>query len=138
MSGRIFIDTNILIYSIDDADPKKQRGASEVINRLSENGGVISTQVLQEFFNIAANKLKLPKEHVKELIERLSDCFPVHKNSVSDIIRAIDISIKTSFTFWDSLIISAAVSEGCRTLYSEDLNDGQIVENVTITNPFKE
>ncbi len=136
MTDKIFIDSNILIYSIDDGEPLKQEIADSIIERLSENGGIISTQVLQEFFNVATKKLKLPKAFVKEVIERLADCFIVHQNSVQDILHAIEISIKTQFSFWDSLIIAAAISENCIELYSEDLNDGQIVENVLIRNPL--
>ncbi|MBO4727215.1 MAG: PIN domain-containing protein [Spirochaetaceae bacterium] len=136
MKDRIFIDSNILLYTVDDAELPKQNAANSVVQNLAEAGGVISTQVLQEFYNVAVNKLKLPKDYVKELIERLADCFTVHKNSVADILRAIDISIRTKFSFWDSLIISASISENCNKLYSEDLNDGQIVENVLIQNPL--
>ena len=132
MKDRIFIDSNILLYTVDDAELPKQNAANSIVQNLAEAGGVISTQVLQEFYNVAVNKLKLPKDYVKELIERLADCFTVHKNSVADILRAIDISIRTKFSFWDSLIISASISENCNKLYSEDLNDGQIVENVLI------
>lgn len=136
MSGRVFIDSNILLYTIDDAAPLKQATANSIIEHLSENGGIISTQVLQEFYNIATNKLKLPKAYAKELIERLADCFIVHENSIADILRAIEISIKTQFSFWDSLILSAAISENCGILYSEDLNDGQLVETIIIRNPL--
>lgn len=136
MTDRIFIDSNILIYTIDDNEKTKQQIANNIVEQLSENNGIISTQVLQEFYNIATKKLNIPKEHVKILIERLSDCFIVHKNSVSDIIRAIEISIKTQFSFWDSLIISAAIAENCSFIYTEDLNPGQIIDGVALKNPL--
>ncbi len=136
MNDRIFIDSNILVYSIDDNEPKKQSVANRIIWQLAEDGGTISTQVLQEFYNIATKKLGLSKEQVKELIERLADCFTVHKNSVADILRAVEISIRTQFSFWDSLIISAAIAEGCMVLYSEDLSHGQVVDGVRIENPL--
>jgi predicted nucleic acid-binding protein len=85
MNDRIFIDSNILIYSIDDYEKEKQMSAFNIISKLSENGGIISTQVLQEFYNIATKKLGLSKENAKILLERLSECFIVHKNSVLDI-----------------------------------------------------
>ncbi|MBR6060483.1 MAG: PIN domain-containing protein [Spirochaetales bacterium] len=137
MSDNIFIDTNILIYAIDDNDISKQKISNDIIRRLSENGGVISTQVLQEFFNIATKKLQLSNDYVRQLLQRLVDCFKVHRNSESDIFRAIDISSKTQFSFWDSLIISAAIAEKCNILYSEDLNNGQLVESLKIINPLK-
>ena len=137
MTDKIFLDSNVLIYSIDDGEVVKQQIANNLITSLSEKGGVISTQVLQEFYNIATKKLGISKQDAKVLLERLSDCFIVHKNTVSDILRAIEISIKTQFSFWDSLILSAAIAEGCTTLYSEDLNDGQIVEEIVIKNPMQ-
>ena len=137
MSDRIFIDSNIFVYSLDGSEEYKQTRAGSILARLSPDKGVISTQVLQEFFNVATTKLKCPKSNAKELVQSISESFPVHKNSVFDILNAIEISIKTGFSFWDSLIISAAIAENCDTLYSEDLNDGQIVESVTIKNPFK-
>lgn len=137
MTDKIFLDSNVLIYSIDDGEVVKQQIANNLITSLSEKGGVISTQVLQEFYNIATKKLGISKQDAKVLLERLSDCFIVHKNTVSDILHAIEISIKTQFSFWDSLILSAAIAEGCTTLYSEDLNDGQIVEEIVINNPMQ-
>ena len=137
MSDRIFIDSNIFVYSLDGSEEYKQTRAGSILARLFPDKGVISTQVLQEFFNVATTKLKCPKANAKELVQSISESFPVHKNSVFDILNAIEISIKTGFSFWDSLIISAAIAENCDTLYSEDLNDGQIVESVTIKNPFK-
>lgn len=136
MNGKIFIDTNILVYCIDDSEGFKNLTAKSIVNELSNSKGVISTQVLQEFYNIITKKMKCPKEKAKELLQSLSECFEVHKNSVLDILRAVDISIKTQFSFWDSLIISAAISSGCGTLYSEDLNDGQDVDGVLIKNPL--
>ena len=136
MSGKIFIDSNLFVYSADSGEPQKRATAKNILSELSENGGVVSTQVLQEFYNVVSGKLKCPKDTAKQLVEDISNNFIVHKNSVFDILHAIDISIKTQFSFWDSLIISAAISENCTTLYSEDLNDGQIVESVLIHNPL--
>lgn len=136
MNGKTFLDTNILIYSIDDKDSMKQTIAKSIVQELSNKNGVISTQVLQEFYNVVTKKMSCPKDKAKELLQNLSEFFDVHKNSVRDILRAVDISIKTQFSFWDSLIISAAISSGCDWLYSEDLNDGQNVDGVTIKNPL--
>ena len=136
MSDKFFIDTNILIYSIDAANAEKQKKAKSIISELSENGGIISTQVLQEFYNIATKKLCVSKEDAKLLLKYLAECFVVHKNSVNDILHAVEISIKTQFSFWDSLIIAAAISEGCTTLYTEDLNNGQLIDGIVLENPL--
>ncbi len=90
----------------------------------------------QDFYNVVSGKLKCPKDIAKQLVENVASDFTVHKNSVQDILRAIEISIRTQFSFWDSLIISAALAENCTTLYSEDLNDGQTVEGMLIYNPL--
>lgn len=136
MNGKIFLDTNILIYSIDAKDSMKQSIAKSIVQELSNKKGVISTQVLQEFYNVVTKKMNCPKDKAKKLLQNLSEFFEVHKNSVRDILRAVDISIKTQFSFWDSLIISAAISSDCDWLYSEDLNDGQNVDGITIKNPL--
>ncbi|MBQ7613253.1 MAG: PIN domain-containing protein [Spirochaetaceae bacterium] len=135
MNDKVFIDTNILIYSIDDSDILKQQRAKNAIIKISHNA-IISTQVLQEFYNIATKKLGISKENARLLVDHLSKSFKVHQNTVSDIIKAIDISIKTGFSFWDSLIISAALSERCSILYSEDLSDNQHIDELLIKNPF--
>lgn len=137
MTDRCFLDTNILVYSIDESDGLKRRAASSLVTELSRTGsGVISTQVLQEFYNVITRKTGCSKEKARELVKKLSECFEVHTNSAPDIIRAIDISMRTQFSFWDSLILSAAIASGCSVLYSEDLNNGQFVENIRIANPL--
>ena len=81
--------------------------------------------------------MKCTEENAKTCIEYYMQAFPVHCNTPKDILSAIGISIKTNFTFYDSLIIAAAKAEGCDTVYSEDLNDEQEVDGVKIVNPFK-
>ena len=138
MSGRCFFDTNILVYMQDDSEPKKQEKARRLFTSCVESASaVISTQCMQEFFNITANKMGQDKASIKQIIHNFSQNVPTVQITPTLIENAIDISIKTGFSFWDSLILSAAVSSGCDTLYPEDLNDGQIVEVVTIKNPFK-
>ena len=132
-----FIDTNIFFYSVDKTEPEKQRIAQNVLrNLLNNQDGQISTQVIQEFVNSTTAKLKFSKEDVLTFLDSVT-AFPVHINRVRTIREALRDSIKTQFSFWDSLIISAALESGCDTLYTEDLNDGQIVEGVKIVNPFK-
>jgi len=137
VEGKVFFDTNILIYSIDEQYPEKRMIAKEIICKAIVGGnGVISTQCLQEFFNVAINKLHLSKKAAKEYVEFFADNFPIIQVSLSMILSAIDISIKTQFSFWDSLILSAAKDTGCIIVFSEDLNHGQLVEGSRILNPF--
>lgn len=134
---KIFIDTNLLIYCVDNKDIRKQTAAREIIsNLLSNENGVISTQSLQEFFNASTKKIHHSKEVAKNFISYWAKVFPVHSNTTADIENAIDISIQNKLSFWDSLVISAALAEGCTTLYSEDLNNGQIIHGLEIVNPF--
>ena len=139
MNDKVFLDSNILVYCSDGNDIQKQNMARTLIESLvRKNKGQISTQTLQEFFHVVTRKLKNSKEDTKKDVEKYAKIFPVHTNTLKDILSAIGISIKTQFSFYDSLIIAAAKAEGCSIVYSEDLNDGQTVDGVTIINPFKE
>jgi predicted nucleic acid-binding protein len=134
---KVFFDSNILVYFADSADPQKQQIAENLIkNAVINDNGVISTQSLQEFFAATTRKLLCTKEKAKEYVENFSDSFTVEQVSVPLILKAINISIKNQFSFWDSLILSAAIQSGCIICYSEDLTNGQIVEGVKIVNPF--
>lgn len=137
MKDKVFFDTNILIYTIDYKFPDKQTVSVKLIQESIINGsGYISTQCLQEFFNASTKKLNCTKSDAKTFVEDFSSSFDVQNITPSLILKAIDISIKHQFSFWDSLILSSAVNCGCSILYSEDLSDGQIIEGVKIINPF--
>ena len=137
MSDKCFFDTNILVYMQDVSEPEKQQKARALFSTNCDNGtAVISTQCLQEFYNVLAYKLKQDKTIVKKQVKIFSENLPVVNITPAIIENAIDINIRTKFSFWDSLMLSAANYAGCSILYSEDLNDGQIVDGVTIRNPF--
>ena len=132
--SKVFFDTNILLYAHDEADVRKQRGAIEL---LREHGltSVISTQVMQEFFVAATRKLRLEPLVAKDalaLYERLH----VVTIQPAFVARAIDCSILDRIHFWDALIVVAAESAKCSILFTEGLNDGQLVRGVRIRNPF--
>ena len=135
--NKIFFDTNILVYSVDENDLQKKEIASQILTDASNSKtGIISTQSLQEFYNVAVKKLKLSKQIAKEYVELFSNQLTVRQVTVSLILNAIDISIKNKLSFWDSLILSSANDNGCIIVYSEDLNNGQIVGGTKILNPF--
>ena len=135
--GKVFFDSNILVYSVDERDSLKQKIAIDLINKAIQNKiGAISTQSLQEFFFVTTKKLNVSKEVAKEYLDFFVDNFPVTQVTLSNIYKAIDISILTQFSFWDSLIVSAAHSSGCVIVYSEDMNHNQLVNGVKIINPF--
>lgn len=136
-SNKIFFDTNILVYSVDENDLQKKEIASQLLTDASSSKtGIISTQSLQEFYNVAVKKLKLSKQITKEYVELFSSQLTVRQVTVPLILNAIDISIKNKLSFWDSLILSSANDNGCIIVYSEDLNNGQIVGGTKILNPF--
>ena len=135
--GKVFFDSNILVYFVDERDQRKQKIAKEIIAEAVQNqNGMISTQSLQEFYNVVTKKMKCQKEKAKELVSMFSEIFPVTQISIPLIFKAIDISIKENLSFWDSLILSTASDTGCILLYSEDMNNGQIVSGTKILNPF--
>lgn len=138
--GKYFVDTNLLVYAYDSTADKKWRIASEIISALwNYRTGVISTQVVQEFFVILTQKVTAPilPEKAKEIIADLLR-WPLVVNEGGNILRAVDIQITYHFSFWDSLILQAAIVSGCDFLVSEDFQAGQVIDSVTIVNPFLE
>ncbi len=134
---KVFFDSNILVYFADNTDERKQKIADKLIKAAAAAGnGIVSTQSLQEFFNVSTKKLKCSKEKAKEYVETFSSSFDVTQISVSLILAAIDVSIKHKLSFWDSLIVAAARESASVVLYSEDLNDGEIIDGIKVCNPF--
>lgn len=137
-NSKVFFDSNILIYVVDDRDLTKQNKAIEIITKsIDSENGIISTQSLQEFYNATTRKLLCTPEKAKEYAKNFASSFDVQQISPDMIYNAIDISIANKISFWDSLIVSAAQDSGCVIIYSEDLNDGQIINGVKILNPFE-
>lgn len=136
--GRFFVDTNLLVYSYDSTADKKWEDSSEILSLLwTHRNGVLSTQVLQELFVSLTQKVKSPisPEAAREIVSDLLH-WPLIVNDGKSIIRAVDLQIKYRFSFWDSLILQAAVGGKAEFLLSEDFQDGQVVESITIVNPF--
>jgi predicted nucleic acid-binding protein len=136
--GKMFIDTNILIYAFDVSAGKKHQVASHILSDLWNSGlGVLSTQVLQEFYVNVVQKIQKPidQKMAKTIIRDLLK-WQVVVNNGDSILDAIDISEKYGYSFWDSLIIEAALTGGVSVLLSEDLQHGQAISGVTISNPF--
>ncbi len=136
--GRFFVDTNLLVYAYDSSAGKKWKTSSEILSLLwTHRTGVLSTQVIQEFFVGLTQKVKNPilpgaaKEIVSDLLR-----WPLVVNDGGDIVRALDLQIKYRFSFWDSLVLQAAIASKSEFLLSEDFQDGQVIESVTIINPF--
>ncbi|SMO92799.1 PIN domain-containing protein [Gracilimonas mengyeensis] len=139
MSDKVFLDTNIFAYAFDRTDVAKQEKASELIKTHLENGsGIISYQIVQEFINVSYRKFKNPMtlRELEQYIENvLSHMWEVYA-SKDLIYSAIGIKEQFKYSFYDSLIIAAALEAGCTTLYSEDLQHEQKVYSVQIVDPF--
>lgn len=136
---RSFFDTNILVYLFDEDNPEKKAQAQVLLEKETESGrALLSTQVLQEFFVAVTRKLEvpLPVEKAEEVVGQLM-VLTLVEISGSHILKAIRKSINLQFSFWDALIIEAAVSGGASILYTEDLQHGQTIDNVKILNPFR-
>lgn len=135
-AGKVFLDANILAYAQDQASPVKRRRSREVIAELAASGlGVISTQVLQEFYVTVTRKMGVDPLAAKGVL-RTFTIFEVAHASPDLIDDAIDCSILNKISFWDALIVAAAAATGCTTVYSEDLNAGQVIQGVRIENPL--
>jgi len=138
MSDKIFVDTNILVYAHDLSAGDRHAKASAVIEKLWEaRAGVISTQVLQEFYVTVTRKVKntLKPVEAREVIRNYL-AWPVQINDSETTIRASEIEEKNSLSFCDALIVAAALRLQAKKIISEDLNHGQIIEGILIENPL--
>lgn len=136
--SKFFLDTNILICAMVQADLGKKLRARNLLRAIVDEGqiGVISTQVLQEFYVASTRKLSLDPVRVKAIMHTFDE-FEIVTVTAELIREAIDCSIINRLSFWDSLIIIAAEVAHCEKVWTEDLNDGQIIRGVRIENPFR-
>jgi predicted nucleic acid-binding protein len=139
MSTRFFLDTNIFVYSFDASSPKKAAQATKLIRKgIEARGGIVSYQVVQEFFNVALRRFAKPMSSV-DAEQYLSTTFrpllAVHSSSAL-YGEALRIGARFRLAWYDSLIVASAIEGQCDVLYSEDFQDGQQIGSVTIANPF--
>jgi len=141
MSAEYFIDTNLFIYQLEASEERKAATADCIIRKgIETRNACISFQVVQECLNIALRKAAIPlstDETKQYLDDVLAPLFRVPA-SLSLYRRTLDLQARYRYGFYDSLIIAAALDAGCTLLYSEDLQDGQRIEGLTIRNPFVE
>jgi predicted nucleic acid-binding protein len=132
MPAKAFFDSSVLIYALSRTDPR-----SLVTFELLDRGGIISVQVLNEFANVASKKLRLDWQRIEEILDEIREyleppmalTLPIHELGLA-------IARRYKYTIYDSLLIAAALEAGCKTLYSEDMQDGQTIGSLTIRNPF--
>jgi predicted nucleic acid-binding protein len=140
MSGKVFLDTNIFIYSVDRVDPRKAEIALQIIqDHVAAGTGVISFQVIQEFFSVAFKRFPsvMAAEHSEiYLLTVLRPLLKVH-SSIGLYSSALWIRTRFQLSWYDSLILAAAAEAECSVLYTEDLQHGAKINGVRIENPFR-
>ena len=137
MSARSFFDSNILVYTDSSDAPAKRRRALELLveHRLARTG-VVSVQILQEYFAAATRKLGIEVEVARRQVELFAN-FHVVVLDVEDVLAAIDLHRLHQVSFWDALVVRGAKQGGCPVLYSEDLQHGRTIDGVGVVNPFR-
>jgi predicted nucleic acid-binding protein len=140
MKDKVFLDTNILVYSIDSsAELKQKRDVARkiVTTHIREESGVISIQVLQEFFQVATRKIETPIsiDDALEYMQYMST-LQIITPDFDMVVAAARLHQRYSLSFWDALIVQAAKTTGCTQIVSEDLQDGFRLDGLTIKNPF--
>ena len=137
MSVRSFFDTNVLIYADDKGALAKQRRAVELVSEHRRSRtGVVSLQVLQEYFVTVTRKLHVDARIARRKVELLAE-FDVASPDVPDVLAAIDLHRLHGIDFWDALIVRSAKQAGCSVLFSEDMRAARQIDGVRIINPFQ-
>lgn len=141
MSARYFLDTNVFVYCFDRQNRRKQQQAERLVAKaLGDHLGVISTQVVQEFLNVATRKFASPmsleesRAYIDTVLSPLCEVFP----TIALYGEALSLQGDGGWSFYDSLIIASALEARCSVLYSEDMQDGQTIRGMKIVNPFRE
>jgi predicted nucleic acid-binding protein len=134
MSAKPFLDTNIIVYAFSTNDPRSRKAEA-----LIESGGIISVQVLNEFVHVLRRKQGRDWPEIVDALDVLRILFDAPAPVTGDLHEAaIKIARRQNFSVYDSLIVAAAQRAGCSTLYSEDFQHGQRIDQLTIRNPFTE
>ncbi len=140
MSDKTFVDTNVLIYAHDVDAARKHEIAKDLLRTLwLERTGMVSTQVLQEFYVNATRKIRKPltKPEARSVVDTYAP-WCVDGITTSDLAAAFQLEDQARIGFWDALIVAVAARAGARRVVSEDLNNGQSIAGISIHNPFKE
>lgn len=134
-----FVDSNVVLYAHDVSADDKYEIAQELLRRLTEQKiGAASIQVLQEFYVNARRKLRVPISAYRAQHQlRSLSTWSIHEPTTRDVQAAAELAETAQLTFWDAMIVTSAAALGCKVLWSEDLNHGQVIGGVEIRNPFR-
>lgn len=140
MSAEFFIDTNVFIYHLDTTDRGKHKIAEAIVrNALATGNACISSQVVQECLNVALRKaaVALSTDQARGYLQAV--LAPLLQVTAGEALyqRALDVQARWGFAFYDALIVAGALAAGCRTLLSEDLQHGQLLDGLQVVNPFR-
>ena len=134
MNDKPTLDTNILIYAFGHQDDERKQIAKEIVIKCN----VISLQVVNECVYVLLKKFKFPVNEVEKVITFLKQKFVISDLNIQTLDQTIRISTQYGFSFWDSMMIAAALENHCSIIYTEDLTNNQLIENrLRIINPFK-
>ena len=135
-----FLDSNVLVYLFDETEPRKYEVAQQLVrNAIAEGTSIVSFQVVQEVLNLLTGKFASPATPDRAHDALANVLLPLWRVMPSEALysRALEVQSRYRYSFYDSLIIAAALASGCTRLLSEDLQDGQRIEGLTIENPFR-
>ena len=136
MKDKIFVDTNIWLYTFMENESKKTEIAREIINKNTDSIS-LSVQVLNEICINLIKKADYSEEEIRKLINNLQNVYDIYPITVEDSLKASEVRSRFYISYWDSLIIASALNNRCNILYSEDMQHNQIIEGLKIINPFK-
>ncbi|NPV04862.1 MAG: PIN domain-containing protein [Syntrophaceae bacterium] len=138
MTGRTFVDTNVLIYAHDlDAGPKHERAAAVVSGLWESRSGILSAQVLQEFYVNVTRKIPKPLAPAAARgVIRNYLVWHVEPGDAASVLLAAELEERYKLSFWDAMIVASASRAGADRILSEDFNHGQVIEGIRIENPF--
>ena len=137
IDGLTFVDTNVLLYAEDGRERDRRDVAARVLGDLWTSGlGVLSTQVLQEFYDNATRKLRMPPESARRIVAQYAE-WPVVETTPQLIVSASLLHERHGFAFWDAMVVEAALLSGATTLLTEDMQDGRRLGGLRIRNPFR-
>ena len=139
MNAEHFLDSNILIYMFDETNPNKRHRAEALVrDSLTNMTGCISYQVVQETLNILIRRLNVSTQSAMQLLDDI--LIPIWRINPTPSFyrRGLEVQSRYGFSYYDSLIVAAALEAGCTRLYTEDLQHGQQIQQLTIVDPFRE
>lgn len=136
MQDKVFLDTNILVYTYSSTEPEKQKAAQQCMTRYEKNSW-ISTQVLNELNNVLYRKFSLSYDDILSVMSEIESYFQITTVSPQTIRQALLIGERYRYSYFDSLILASALEQDCSILFSEDMQNGQLVlGRLSIVNPF--